>query len=46
MQDVETWRDALTNDFERSVFAIHPEIGTIKQQLYDLGATYAAMTGS
>ena len=46
MQGVETWRDALTNDFEKSVFAIHPEIGAIKQQLYDLGATYAAMTGS
>ena len=46
MQPVETWRDALTNDFERSVFTLHPEIGAIKQRLYDLGATYAAMSGS
>ncbi|MBR1687430.1 MAG: 4-(cytidine 5'-diphospho)-2-C-methyl-D-erythritol kinase [Prevotella sp.] len=45
-QPVETWRDALVNDFEQSVFALHPEIGAIKQQLYALGATYAAMSGS
>ena len=46
MQPVETWRNNLTNDFEKSVFALHPEIGAIKQQLYDMGATYAAMSGS
>lgn len=46
MQPVETWRSQLTNDFEKSVFAIHPEIGTIKDQLYDMGAVYAAMSGS
>ena len=46
MQPVETWRDGLTNDFEKSVFALHPEIGDIKDRLYDLGATYAAMSGS
>lgn len=45
-QPVETWRHELTNDFEQSVFALHPEIANIKQRLYDLGATYAAMTGS
>lgn len=46
MQPVETWRDALTNDFEKSVFAIHPEIVAIKDQLYEMGAVYAAMSGS
>lgn len=46
MQSVETWRDTLVNDFEESVFTLHPEIGDIKQQLYNMGATYAAMTGS
>ena len=46
MQPVETWRETLVNDFEESVFALHPEIGDIKQQLYDMGATYAAMSGS
>ena len=45
-QPVETWRDQLTNDFEKSVFAIHPEIGAIKDRLYDMGAVYAAMSGS
>lgn len=43
---IETWRDCLTNDFEKSVFALHPEIGRIKEQLYDMGAIYAAMSGS
>ena len=46
MQPIETWRDELTNDFEQSVFTLHPEIGAIKQQLYRLGAVYAAMSGS
>ena len=46
MQPVETWRGLLTNDFEKSVFAIHPEIGAIKDRLYDMGAVYAAMSGS
>ena len=46
MQPVETWCDELVNDFEKSVFALHPEIGAIKQRFYDLGAVYAAMSGS
>lgn len=46
MRPVETWRGALTNDFEQSVFALHPGIGRIKQRLYDMGAAYAAMSGS
>ena len=43
---VEEWRNLLENDFEQSVFAIHPEIGEIKERLYELGATYSAMSGS
>ena len=46
MQPVETWCQELTNDFEKSVFALHPEIGAIKDRLYDKGAVYAAMSGS
>ena len=46
MQPIDTWRETLVNDFEESVFALHPEIGDIKQKLYDMGATYAAMSGS
>ena len=46
LQPVETWHETLVNDFEESVFTLHPEIGAIKQHLYDMGATYAAMSGS
>ena len=46
MQPIETWRYELTNDFEQSVFAIHPELATIKQQLYNMGSIYTAMSGS
>lgn len=45
-QPIETWRKELVNDFEKSVFALHPEIGQIKERLYDMGAVYAAMSGS
>ena len=45
-QPVETWSNRLTNDFEESVFVLHPEIGAVKEQLYKMGATYAAMSGS
>lgn len=43
---VEEWKDLLRNDFEESVFAKKPVIGQIKQQLYDMGAVYASMSGS
>ena len=46
MQPVETWREELVNDFEESVFAQHPELADIKRRLYNMGATYAAMSGS
>ena len=46
MQPVETWRDELVNDFEASIFPQHPRLAEIKQQLYDHGAVYAAMSGS
>jgi 4-diphosphocytidyl-2-C-methyl-D-erythritol kinase len=45
-QPIETWRNELINDFEASVFAQHPEIAAIKERLYQLGAVYAAMSGS
>lgn len=43
---VKEWKGILVNDFETSVFTLHPEIGDIKEQLYSLGAHYAAMSGS
>lgn len=43
---VEEWKHLLTNDFEQSVFRLHPEIGSVKDRLYSLGAVYASMSGS
>lgn len=40
------WKECVCNDFEASVFPLHPELGEIKQWLYDCGAVYAAMSGS
>ncbi|TWI80496.1 4-diphosphocytidyl-2-C-methyl-D-erythritol kinase [Lacibacter cauensis] len=45
-QPISTWKQQLTNDFEAPVCKAHPEIATIKQQLYDAGAVYASMSGS
>lgn len=43
---IETWRETVFNDFEKSVFIHHPEIAAIKSTLYDMGAVYASMSGS
>ena len=43
---VNEWRHFVKNDFEKSVFASHPEIAAIKETLYDMGAEYASMSGS
>ena len=40
------WKDCLVNDFEKSIFRIHPEISEIKEQFYRKGAIYASMSGS
>ena len=45
-QPMETWKNSMQNDFEDSVFKKFPEIAAIKDELYDLGAVYAAMSGS
>lgn len=42
----ETWRELLKNDFETPVFKKFPEICRIRQQLYEMGAVYASMSGS
>ena len=46
VRPVSEWKDCVFNDFEPSVFAKYPLLAEIKQKLYDLGAEYAAMTGS
>ncbi|MBR4705943.1 MAG: 4-(cytidine 5'-diphospho)-2-C-methyl-D-erythritol kinase [Paludibacteraceae bacterium] len=37
---------SLKNDFEATVFPLHPVIADIKKRLLDAGAYYASMTGS
>ena len=43
---VPEWKDRIVNQFEVSVFQNFPEIEKVKNQLYDMGAVYAAMSGS
>lgn len=43
---IQQWKERLVNDFEKPVFVHYPELAGIKQQLYDAGAIYAAMSGS
>ena len=43
---VSEWKERLVNDFEASVFPQYPAIGEIKDELYQKGAIYAAMSGS
>lgn len=43
---IHEWKTRMKNDFETPVFKKYPEICNIKQQMYDLGAVYAAMSGS
>ena len=45
-QPVSSWKENLRNDFEATVFKVHPELAIIKQDLYDRGAAYASMSGS
>ena len=45
-QPIETWKNILTNDFEKVVFSLHPEIKNIKESLYLHNAIYASMTGT
>ncbi len=43
---VTQWKNKVVNDFEQTILVQHPPIKKIKDELYSLGATYAAMTGS
>lgn len=43
---INNWRNAISNDFEAPVFAMHPLLKEIKEKLYYNNAVYAAMSGS
>jgi len=45
-QPVEEWKNTMVNDFEKSIFPKFPIIEQIKNELYELGAVYASMSGS
>lgn len=45
-EPIKNWKSTIFNDFEKIIFPDHPEIKRIKDQLYDLGAEYASMSGS
>lgn len=45
-QPIDTWKHELKNDFEEPVFSAHPQIKKVKEDLYNQGAIYAAMSGS
>lgn len=45
-QAIETWRSSLVNEFEKTVFPLYPQLSDTKDQLYEMGAQYASMTGS
>ncbi len=44
--DFNIWRSELKNDFESTIFPNHTDIEKIKEELYNLGAIYASMTGT
>jgi 4-diphosphocytidyl-2-C-methyl-D-erythritol kinase len=43
---IDAWKNYLVNDFEAPVFTAEPTLLNIKEQLYQLGAIYASMSGS
>ena len=45
-QPVASWKETLENDFEKTVFAKYPALASVKAELYEKGAVYAAMSGS
>ncbi len=41
-----TLSGALSNDFERSIFAAHPRLAALKREIASLGALFTSMSGS
>ncbi|MDP4219370.1 MAG: 4-(cytidine 5'-diphospho)-2-C-methyl-D-erythritol kinase [Bacteroidota bacterium] len=44
--DPRSWRDIIVNDFEEVAFALHPNLFSLKERLYESGAEFAQMSGS
>lgn len=45
-KDCKNWKDYLTNDFEKTLFPLHPILENIKKELYACGAFYSSLSGS
>ncbi len=43
---IENWKDVVYNDFEKNIFKLYPELQKTKNDFYEAGAVYAAMTGT
>lgn len=43
---IEQWQSTIKNDFEKSIFPIHPVVEQVKQRIIEMGAIYASMSGS
>lgn len=43
---INQWQGVVKNDFENSIFPIHPIVAEIKHEIIKMGAEYASMSGS
>lgn len=46
LSPIKQWRQLIVNDFEKTVFPLHPRIAFLKDYLYQKGALYVSMSGS
>ena len=46
LMPVDRWKEFVSNDFEKTVFSLYPEIAALKESMYVRGAVYASMSGS
>jgi len=44
--DISEWKNHVFNDFEQTIFRLHPELQDLKNELYRQGAIYASMSGT
>jgi len=45
-KEINGWKNTIVNDFEKTVFELHPEVGQLKDELCKAGAVYCSMSGS
>lgn len=43
---INEWKPKLENTFEKHIFQIHPRLKTLRDEMYEAGAIYSAMSGS